>query len=238
MNKTIILFLAVIFAISCGKNQNEEIFRAEVNGESWKASRIVTRTNDVGEVISIEGFGPNNSRMLFTLLDMDLNTPSSDFPVDADGNSIVSNIHLTIVPDLVQIRYHLEVLGALADVDRVVFERSADGENFTGFHQITFDGRSSFTESWVDTNDQVSSNDYVVYRYKLIYNTNQAWYSSVQLGTTSFRGEFDNGLTENQETGEFTLTQYDRNKRLLSGEFSFDTATDQIRNGELIDISY
>ena len=141
MNKIIIFLLALIFVVSCGKNKNEEIFRAEVNGESWKANRIVTRTNDVGEIISIEGFGTDNSRMLFTLLDMELNTPSSDFPVDADGNSMVSNIHLSIVPDLVQIRYHLEVLGALPEVERIVFEQSSDGENFTGFHQISFDQR-------------------------------------------------------------------------------------------------
>ena len=239
MNKSSILFFVVLLAFfGCDKIGTEEIMRAEVNGESWKANRIITNTNDVGEVIYIEGIAADNSRMLFTLLDSEINSLPSDFPVDAEGNSMASNIHLSIVPDLVRIRFHLEVLASLPTVERIIIEQSTDGETFTGFHQINFDGRSSFTETWVATNDRASNNNDVFYRYKLIYDTNTVWNSNIQIGLTSFRGSYDSGLTESENTGDFTVTQYEQSNKRISGEFSFVTDNNQIVNGAIIDVDF
>ena len=91
MNKIILFFCILLLVSACDKIGTEEIMRAEVNGQSWKADRIITRTNDVGEIISIEGVATDNSRMLFTLLDTEINSLPADFPVDSDGNSLASN---------------------------------------------------------------------------------------------------------------------------------------------------
>ncbi len=233
-----LLYLLLISTILSCKGPSESfLMTATINGNNWTSNSLTAKTNDSGDVTEIKATGEDRTRLIFTMIESYISEDASELPLDSLGNPIASMVSFSAKPCLHNITYQLDVFSPSATISEVKVVYAEVDEPFTTLEgsQLT---NGAFNKVWTSENSRPSDNDYIFYQIEIVHENGQVWLSDIASGVTSFRAKYDAGATQQETEGEFFLTRLDRGKKIISGDFYFDTQDHTISSGRIFDYQY
>lgn len=210
---------------------------ATINGSNWTSNSLTHKTNDSGDLIEINATGDDRTRLVFTMIESYITEDASDLPLDSLGVPLASSMQFSASPCLHDISYKLDVFSPSSTISevRVIFAEIDEPFTVLEGSQLT---NGSLNKIWTIENSRPSDNDYIFYQVEIVHENGQVWKSDIASGVTSFRAKYDAGATQQETDGEFILTRLDRGKKIVSGDFYFNTLDHSISSGRIFDYQY
>lgn len=233
-----LLFLIIVTIVaSCGGPSVSFVMTATINGENWSSNSVTSKLNDFNEVVEIKATGEDRSRLIFTMVESYIAADADDMPMDTLGVPLASSVSFSAKPSMHDINLQLDVFSPSASISEVKVIYSEIDEPVSILEGSELTG-GAFNKVWAIENSRPSDNDFIFYQIEIVYENGQIWKSDLAAGVTSFRAKYDAGATQQETEGEFILTRLDRGKKIISGDFYFNTQDHLISSGRIFDYEY